>query len=140
MPRKSAASLSVLEVVSVRRPDPPADLTAEQAEEWRAVVARMPVDWFGRETHQLLAQYSRHVARARALARQVDALDPKHLTCPQFLKRYDKLLAMAERESRAMTALARAMRITQRSRIRAETAGRASSKAGDGRRPWEFGE
>ena len=31
------------------------ELTAEQAEEWRAVVSTMPVGWFGRESYLLLA-------------------------------------------------------------------------------------
>jgi len=51
--RKSSASLSVIsgngiEVIS--RPDAPVDLTDEQAAEWRAIVNRMPADWFTRET------------------------------------------------------------------------------------------
>ena len=60
---KSSAALEIPSVADLRgdaRPEPPEDLTEEQAAEWRAVVARMPADWFHRETHGLLAQYVRH--------------------------------------------------------------------------------
>src|SRR5690606_4443353 len=45
-PKSSAAqaSPSVVELRPNARPEPPEDLTPEQAAEWRAVVARMPAD------------------------------------------------------------------------------------------------
>ena len=48
-------------VVSLQdyRSEAPAELTAEQADEWQAIVKRMPGNWFTRETHPLLVQYSR---------------------------------------------------------------------------------
>jgi hypothetical protein len=59
--RKSASSLTVVrpssEIVSfIRRPEPPAELTDEQAEEWRAIVGVMPADHFMRGNYPLLAQ------------------------------------------------------------------------------------
>jgi hypothetical protein len=63
--RKSSAELSVVTPLKTRRPPPPEDLTEEQASEWRAVVSRMPPDWFTREHFALLADYCRHVCRAR---------------------------------------------------------------------------
>jgi hypothetical protein len=44
--RKSAESLAILAAVPGQRPEPPAELTAEQAAEWRAIVGRRPVDCF----------------------------------------------------------------------------------------------
>jgi phage terminase small subunit len=60
-------------VVSLQdyRPDAPAELTAEQADEWRAIVKRMPGNWFTRETHPLLVQYCRTITRLRQLAFQL---------------------------------------------------------------------
>ncbi len=58
--RKSAAELGVIQGIP-ERPDAPDELTPEQAEEWRAVVDRMPVDWFRREIWPLLCAYCRHV-------------------------------------------------------------------------------
>lgn len=69
---KFGAALEIPSVADLRgdaRPEPPEDLTPEQAEEWRAVVARLSADWFPRETHGLLAQYCRHVCTARRIAR-----------------------------------------------------------------------
>jgi hypothetical protein len=138
MPRKSAAELSLVAIRQApERPKPPDELTEVQATEWRAVVARMPWDWFPRETQGLLVQHCRHVVRARALAEQINTINPAELEGEKMLTRYDRLLRMAERESRAITALGRAMRITQRSRVRAETAGTAAQDPGGGRKPWD---
>ena len=49
---KSSAALEIPSVADLRgdaRPEPPEDLTEEQAAEWRAVVDRLPADWFPRE-------------------------------------------------------------------------------------------
>ena len=46
----------VIEVTS--RPDAPYDLTDEQSKVWWSVVDRLPADWFPRETHPLLSQFS----------------------------------------------------------------------------------
>jgi hypothetical protein len=54
-------------IEAVRRPDPPRDLTDEMAHEWRAIVNRLPADWFPVETWPLLAQYCTHIIRARRL-------------------------------------------------------------------------
>ena len=48
--RKSAESLVVVPAVLLQRPDPPAELSIEQAEVWRAYVADMPADWFTPKT------------------------------------------------------------------------------------------
>ena len=72
--RKSSAELSILTMPTletIMRPDAPYDLTDEQADEWRAVVNRMPADWFPRETHGMLTQYCRHVVAARRVAQLV---------------------------------------------------------------------
>jgi len=137
--RKSAASLSVAAVTHLpnQRPEPPADLTQEQADEWRAVVGRMPVDWFPRETWELLANYCRHVVKARTLAGVVDAFDPEWFDTEDGLKRYDKLTQMAEREARALSSLATRMRLTQQSRHKAETAATAANRSGLGVKPWQ---
>jgi hypothetical protein len=97
-------------IASVPRPDAPYDLTDEQAEEWRAVVDRLPADWFPRETWAMLAQYCRHVVSARRVGQLIESeLQQKNLDLPQ----YDKLLAMQEREGRALSSLGTRMRLTQ---------------------------
>ena len=112
--RKSAASLEIASLAAplqrLERPDAPYDLTDEEAEEWRAVVGRMPADWFPRETWPMLTLYCRHVVNARRIAQLITA----QLKRKKFeIGTYDRLLAMQEREGRAISSLATRMRITQ---------------------------
>ena len=130
--RTSAASLQVVTPTGlhvIERPRPPADLTDEQADEWRAVANSLPADWFGRETLPILAQYCRHVVaskRVAALVAQCEAGDELDL------RDYDRLLKMQEREGRAITSLATKMRISQQS-----TYDKSKKKTEQVRKPWD---
>ena len=78
MPRKSAAALAIVPFPSQeRRPDPPDDLTPDQAAIWTQVTSSLPRSWFPPETHALLANYCRHVANANSLAKQIDKFNPR---------------------------------------------------------------
>ena len=85
--RKSAASLSVV-TPFLQRPRPPAELTKEQAKEWRVIVNRLPPDWFQPEVFPLLVAYCRHVASARFVAKQLDAIGSTDLADPKIFRRY----------------------------------------------------
>ena len=128
--RKSVASLSVAAPVeTLERPDAPYDLTDEQADEWWAVVNRMPADWFPRETHGMLAQYSRHVVSARRVAQLIAAEEgKKEIEIPVL----DQLYKMQEREGRALSSLATRMRITQQT-----TYDKSKKKPSAVKKPWE---
>ena len=117
-------------LTAVARPDAPYDLTDEAAEEWRAVVNRMPADWFPRETWPLLAQYCRHVVAARRVAKLVEAIERE----PQFdIVAYDRALKMQEREGRAVSSLATRMRVSQQA-----TYDKSKKKGGAfSQKPWE---
>lgn len=131
--RKSAAELEIAHpgaVEAVQRPDAPYDLTDEQAEEWWAVVNRLPADWFPRETHGMLAEYCRHVVKARRIAQLVAAEEAQD---ELDLSNLDKLYKMAERESRAMTSLATKMRMSQQ----ATTTHRANKGTRGTKKPWD---
>lgn len=99
------------------RPDPLEGLTREQRDEWKAVVDRMPEEWFPRETHQLLAQYCRHACEAKFISGMLRAhkVDPE--TSGEWLDQYGDLLKLQEREGRAMSSLATRLRITQQSTV-----------------------
>lgn len=110
--RTSTAALAVVGpsgIETVRRPTAPDDLSDEQAEEWRAVVSRMPADWFPRETHGCLSQYCRHVVTARRISQLVASCEE---TDPLDVNYYDQLLKMQEREGRALSSLATRLRLT----------------------------
>ena len=103
------------------------------------MTATKPAEWRGADTHPLLAAYRRHAAAGRVLGARIDAFAASDLSSGDGLRRYGRLLAMRERETRAMTALARSMRLTQQARYDARTANTAASRAGGASRPWEFG-
>jgi hypothetical protein len=85
----------------------------------------------------MLAQYCRHKVQADLVAQQLERFDPAWLADEDGLKRYDKLSAMLERETRAINALLRSMRLTQQSVYNAKSASTASSSTGKGRKPWQ---
>src|SRR3954452_8009205 len=113
--RKSEASVSIGAIArleSVPRPDAPYDLTDEQADEWRALVNRMPADWFPRETWGMLSQYCRHIVAARRVAQLIEQI-MKVKKGDFDVDAYNQLLIMQERESRALSSLATRMRLSQ---------------------------
>lgn len=115
---------------AIARPEPPDELLPEAAAEWRAVVGRLPADWFPRETWPCLIQYCRHVVSAGRVAQMIHDMESN---AEEFdLKKYDKLLAMQEREGRAMSSLATRMRLTQQS-----TFDKERKKDKQGKRPWQ---
>ena len=131
--RKSSAELTIRAMSSVetiQRPDAPYDLTDEEADEWRAVVDRMPADYFPRETHAVLGQYCRHVVASRRVAQLISqATSDEEVD----VDRLDKLYKMQEREGRAFSALAQRMRLTQQTNVRVEHARKPSMV----KKPWE---
>jgi hypothetical protein len=100
----------------------------------------MPVGWFARSHEPLLAAYCRHVARA-------DELDKvaREMIAPGSdanLSDADRLFKMAERETRALIACARSLRLTIQSQMHPRTAGRAAEASGQPlwerrSKPWE---
>jgi hypothetical protein len=137
--RKSAADLSVVRMEPrIGRPRPPADLTNEQAEEWRAIVARLPPGWFRREHYGVLANLCRHTSRARFLGRALELCAPENLTTVEGLDHYNKMAAAAERETRSLLACARSLRLTHQSQYDAAKAARGAATASTESAPWEF--
>ena len=110
--RISSASLMVVKtgICSVDRPDPPAELSDDEAHEWRCVVDRMPADWFPRETHPLLIQFCRHTVIARHLAQLIKACESER---ELDMRQYGELLKLHANEGRAMSSLATRMRVSQ---------------------------
>jgi len=130
--RQSAASLTIIGAANVEvipRPSPPDDLTEDQAHEWRAIVNRLPAEWFPRETHGMLAQYCRHVVAARRVA---DLIATAEGDADTDIENYDRLLKMQEREGRAMSSLATRMRISQQT-----TYDKSKKKPTSGKKLWE---
>ncbi|WP_458389528.1 hypothetical protein [Sphingomonas sp. F9_3S_D5_B_2] len=107
---------------------------------WRDTVGTLPPAWFTKGQFPILTAYCRHAAQAEELAKQVTAFNVDWLKEDGGVDRLNKLLAMAERETRAMTACARSMRITKQSQIEPRGAGRRMAANMQTTRPWETGE
>lgn len=131
--RKSGAALSIASssvVTAIQRARPPADLSPEAAAEWRAIVNRLPAEWFPVETHPLLASYCRHIITSRRVADLIAACESRD----EFdVAEYERLLKMQERESRALAALGRGMRLTQQSTY----GNRKEKPSRPSKAPWE---
>ena len=136
--RKSAAELSVIAGIPQQRPEPPDELTPQQAEEWRAIVGRMPVDFFGRETWPLLCAYCRHVTNSRHIAGLIEAAHDLDIGDRTALMRLNRLLGLQERQSNALMGLATRMRLTNQSRYTAGSAATQAKGGHSGKPLWEI--
>jgi hypothetical protein len=127
---KSAAELSVASVEPRRAStDPPSELSDAQAAVWRDAIRSMRGERLTRGAYPILIEYCRHVCRSRMLEGLISGFRLEVLKRDEtgtVLPQLDKLLAMAERETRAATACARALRLTPQSIMHARTAGRPS--------------
>jgi hypothetical protein len=121
--RKSHANLSVVTAFSAQRPPAPDYLSEPERLEWRALTGTMPANWFPRESHAALAALCRHTCRSRVLGAQINKAQETCLKMEDGVRILDKLCAMLERETRAVAALSRSMRLTQQTRLDKRVAG-----------------
>jgi len=127
--RKSAAALSTVPISGARRPKPPEDLSAEEAEVWRATVGGMRTDWFGVELHPIVRSYCALVVQAESLGRALRGTDVGD-------KNFGRLAGLHARTTRTMLSLPTKLRLTPASNRQSKRDGRDPS--GSGPRPWEY--
>jgi hypothetical protein len=138
--RKSSFDLVADVAPASRRmpPKPPTELTDGQADVWRAVVCHLRGDWVPPAGFPVLVEYCRHVCRARLLQSQIEAFAVEWTSVEGGLERFDRLLSMADRETKSVIACARALRLTPSSQMHPRTAARRVLEIpDDGRRPWD---
>jgi len=116
--RKSAASLSIVPVTGIQRPEPPPELSAEESAVWTATTRAMKPDWFGPETHPILAAYCLHLVTANMVAQR---LRTTTIDAPDFRQ----LAAMHRSETKTVLSI---LRLTPR----------GNRYAGDGRAGGRF--
>ena len=126
-------------ITSNQRLQPPSHITDAEMAVWNEVVSDQPATSFTATHSPLLEMYCRHVVQGRVLADEILNFDRAWLADPDGLKRYDRLLGMAERETRAASSLATRMRITRQS-LHPETAGNAVKNNVKSKKPWEIKE
>lgn len=137
--RKSLASLSVqaIGVSSVARLSAPAHISDAERSVWVQVVNDQPATAFTATHAPLLELYCRHVTQARVIADELANFDRSWIADDDGLKRYDRLLGMQERESRAASSLATRLRITRQA-IDQQTVARSIVNQPKLRKPWEL--
>lgn len=139
--RKSAASMSVFaksaQTLSESRLDAPVHISDAERSVWLDVVNDQPANAFTQTHGPLLEMYCRHVVQARIISDELLNFDRSWLADDDGLKRYDRLLAMAEREGRAASSLATRLRITRQA-IDQQTVARSQINAPKARKPWEI--
>jgi hypothetical protein len=138
--KKSEASIVSLKanvLTSNSRIVAPAQLTDAEVAVWNEVVADQPATAFSATHIPLLEMYCRHVVQGRILADEILNFDRSWLADDDGLKRYDRLLGMQERETRAASSLATRMRITRQA-LHPETASNEVKRNIKTRKPWEI--
>jgi hypothetical protein len=131
--RPSASELAVVRLQTepgAEPPDPPAGLTGEAAQVWRDIVASLPPDWVSVANSPLMEGFCRHVAASRRVAQLIEVEEASDAF---NLDDFGRLLAMQERETRAMATLATKLRLARSS----VDDRRKAPKPPSGPRPWE---
>lgn len=101
------------------RLQPPPELGTAQQAIWHQTVDSLPSDWFAPEQTPILVAYCNHATRLQQLEQAMASLaDPTGDDLPVF----SCLAKLAAIESSKIAMHARSMRLTQQSRLKAETA------------------
>jgi hypothetical protein len=138
MRQRGRKPLGLVTLTPARPAPPPAELSDAQAQVWRDVAASMASNWMTRAAQPVLVAFCRHVCRARLLELQIAAFEVEWTRVEGGLQRLNLLLQMAERETRAITACGRALRLTPSTQLDARTAARRVLDVPDtGLRPWD---
>jgi len=131
--RTSKNELSVVPdqtIELVKRPPRPDILSPEQGQVWDYLVGNMPADWFRPETQELLTQRCRHTVTSNDVDKMI--WDIKANADEFHIDKYDKLLKMQERESRAILSIDTKLRLTLQA-----TRSKDQKKPEMGKKPWE---
>lgn len=139
--RKSAAEVSVASlaptITATKRLPAPMHLSDAERSVWIEMVNDQPASAFTPTHSPILEMYCRHVVQSRILSDEVSNFDRAWLADDEGLTRFDKLLKMAERETRAASSLATRLRITRQA-IDQQTVARAVTSQAKSRKPWEM--
>lgn len=125
------------DIGATKRIPTPSNLNDSEMAVWSEVVKDQPASAFTAMHAPLLEMYCRHVVNGRIMADELRRFDRAWLADDEGLKRYDTLLRIAERESRAASSLATRLRITRQAVDHPTTAGRAISNNSKFSKPWD---
>ena len=136
--RTSQASLTVASISELAKiPLPPTNLTKDQGEIWRLVMASRSAEMIEPEAYPVLVEYCRSIVQANILAKEIEKFDSSWAADDEGLRRWDKLLAMQDRLSKAITSLSVKLRLTPSTRFHSGTAARVGNKK-TSKKPWQI--
>ena len=133
MQRGRKSRLSLLDVALtdvVPWPEPPAELTADEAAEWIAICNSVPADYFAQPTYSTLMQYCRHVVVAQHLAELIQRCRKSK----KFDAQFRSLLREQRAETLAIYGCLRSMRLTH---LAVKPSSRAAIPSNPMPKPWE---
>lgn len=119
------------------RLQPPGHVSEAERGVWLELVGDQPAAAFTAVHSPLIEMYCRHVVQSRILADEIVNFDRAWLADKDGLDRYDRLLKMAERETRAASSFATRLRITRQA-VDQQTVARQNKNAPTARKPWEL--
>ena len=142
MPRKSSSSSEVV-ALPVRRdpPKPPADLTQEQAQQWRAICSALPPDYFRGEALPVLAELCRCIVNSRQFAQWLDSNPIETLRTPTHIREHARVARLRLAASGMVARLSSKLRLLPSNRYQPINAGSRAGETGyrqpAGPRPWD---
>lgn len=138
--RKSSAkkNITVIDGGVPSRPEPPPELNERQMDIWNNIVRSEPPGFFGTDAlRALLGDYCRHREASESISLVISEFQPDWLKMDEGAKRYDTLLRMRDRESKAVMRCATKLRITNQARYTPQAAATAGRNLPKVARPWE---
>lgn len=141
--RKSLSELSTAELVrtgplkATAYMRPSLHLSDAEQVVWRRVVEDFPAGSFEESSRDMLDCYCQQVVVTQLLDSQIKVFNPEWMSTAEGLQRFDKLLAMREREVRSLSSLATRLRITRQSVINPQTLGHVKASVTKTPKPWE---
>jgi hypothetical protein len=139
--RQSAASVEASVIVGNfgTRPEPPTELTVDEAAIWKETTASEAANFFGTAALRgLLKDYCRHRAAADKITEIINLFQTDWLKSADGAKRYSTLLKMRDLEARGAADKATKLRLTNQARYTPQAASTASRNAAKGLKPWEL--
>jgi hypothetical protein len=123
-----------LKEVQVAPPDPPDELSEDEAAEWRKIVGHMPPDYFRQEVYPILIELCRHICLSRLYYEKLKFLN-QHMQDKRTISAAIQMARLHALESRIVAMLLARLGVTKR--VRQGSMIREIGRQG-GRRPWEL--
>ena len=119
------------------RLEAPVHISEAERAVWVQLVNDQPAGSFTATHVPMLELYCRHIVNARVIADELAQFERAWMADDEGLKRYDRLLAMSEREGRAASSIATRLRITRQALDHATVARKVVGMA-RASKPWEL--